>query len=81
MTITVEDATAGIPIMQALVGNCLDQFEIRFVEDGNYRYMVCGRHVPREVYLDALELAKVDRYEPTEAELRSALYPNADSES
>jgi hypothetical protein len=62
--IEVEDATAGIVIMDGLIGNCLSLFEIRYCDDGDVRYLVCGQDVPRQAYLDAFELAKHDRFDP-----------------
>jgi len=62
--IQVIDARPGVVVMSALVGNCDEVFEIRFVDDGTYRYLVRGHDVPRQIYQDALELAQVDRYDP-----------------
>ena len=61
--INVEDARAGV-VMDALVGNCCSPFEIQFTEEDGVRYLVRDREVPREVYLDALHLAQVDRFDP-----------------
>lgn len=62
--IEVEDESAGTSvIIDALIGNDLCLFEILSCEHG-YHYVVRGQEVPRQVYLDALELAKHDRYEP-----------------
>ncbi len=67
--INVEDATAGVIIMNGLIGNCMEMFEIT-VHEGSYHYWVREVEVPVEIYRDALELARLDRYEPikTEAE-------------
>lgn len=61
--IKYEDVS-GILIMDALIGNCDSLFAIEMVEDGNYRYLVRHQPVSRKVFLDALKIAKLDRYDP-----------------
>lgn len=65
--IDVEDAHAGTIVMNGLVGNCMEMFEIRVV-DSRYHYWVRDLEVPLQVYRDALELATRDRYDPFAAQ-------------
>lgn len=61
--IDVEDAKPGVIVMNGLIGNCAEMFEIR-IHEGSYHYWVREIEVPPEVYRDAFELATRDRYIP-----------------
>jgi hypothetical protein len=61
--INVEDARAGVIVMNGLVGNCLEMFEIR-LHEGTFHYWVRNVEVPVETYRDALVLANLDRFDP-----------------
>ena len=61
--IEIVDTRAGTIVMNGLVGNCLELFEIR-IQDGDYHYWVGELEVTREAYLDSLDLAVKDRFEP-----------------
>lgn len=61
--IDVEAVKPGVIVMNGLIGNCAEMFEIRVCE-GRYHYWVRDVEVTPEVYRDAFELATRDRYEP-----------------
>ena len=61
--IDVEDIKAGVIVMNGLIGNCMEMFEIR-LHEGAYHYWVRAIEVPVDVYRDAFELATRDRYDP-----------------
>jgi|SoiMethySBSTD1v2_1073268.scaffolds.fasta_scaffold2412117_2 hypothetical protein len=61
-------------IMTALVGPALEHFAIRRDGAGDYQYWVRACPVPRQVFLDSLEIARVDKFDPTDPKFR-ILFP------
>lgn len=51
-------------VMTALIGSCFEFFAIRRDDVGDYHYLVRGIDVPRQVFLDSLEIARADRFDP-----------------
>lgn len=70
--IEIEDCTAGIIVMDALIGNCLEPFQIRLNEHGIFEYKVRGVPVPYDVYRDSLRLAEMDRFDPRDPRFSSS---------
>ncbi len=61
--IDVMDTRDGVIVMNGLVGNCMEMFEIRYL-GGTFHYWVRDLEVPLETYRDALQLASMDRFDP-----------------
>lgn len=73
----IENEPTGDIIMNALIGPCLEHFEIRAEdvvggasrpEHYTYHYWVHGRRVPREVFVDAMAIARADQFDPLHGE-------------
>lgn len=56
----------GRAIMDALIGNSKELFEVWQHENGDIAYYIRLRRVSREVFFDALEIARLDQYDPQE---------------
>ena len=72
---------SSIAVMTALIGSCYEHFAIRRDVAGEYHYLVRGVEVPRQVFLDAFEIARADRFDPDDPAFQKAVMRGGSAEN